>query len=138
MGIYSGGFFNEPPVEIYFYTRFLFWGPPFHFYWRVITKTASKKSRRREKSSFYWWTREPSCSGASANCLGTATRTTVASMSYPNIATCKMEYMYYKMRLLNNLGNTRYYARYSCIMWCSIRVGIQVLQDEALKESRNY
>jgi len=57
------------------------------------------------------WTREPSCSGA--NSLGTATWTTVASMSYPNTATCEdihacgvpseLEYRYYKMTLLKNL-----------------------------------
>jgi hypothetical protein len=59
-GISSGGFLNEPPVEmdfyrwfvkttactveIYFYRRFLSWSPPFYFYWHVITKTASKKT----------------------------------------------------------------------------------------------
>jgi hypothetical protein len=52
-GISSGGFLNEPPVEIHFYRRFLFWGPPFHFYWRVITKTADKKKQTLGKSSFY-------------------------------------------------------------------------------------
>jgi hypothetical protein len=42
-GISIGGFLNEPPVEIHFYRRFWSWSPPFYFYWRVITKTASKK-----------------------------------------------------------------------------------------------